>query len=80
MYITLEDITEEPKQEEQPKEQPPQQPAVSFDSVQRKRQNNIFQCENCGNTMNKKTSLCSHNCLGKPTKAEKRTNRTASSS
>ena len=36
MNITLEDITEEPKQEEQPPQQAPQQPPVSFDSVQRK--------------------------------------------
>ena len=69
MDITLEDITEEPKQEEQP----PQQPPVSFDSVQRKRQNKIFKCENCGKTMTKKTLLYAHNCLGKPTKAEKET-------
>ena len=73
MDITLEDITEEPKQEEQPKEQPPQQPPISFDSVQRKRQNKIFKCENCGKTMTKKTLLYAHNCLGKPTKAEKET-------
>ena len=72
MDITLEDITEEPKQEEQPTQQP-QQPAVSFDSVQRKRQNKIFKCENCGKTMTKKTLLYAHNCLGKPTKAEKET-------
>jgi len=71
MDITLEDITEEPKQEEQP--QQPQQPPVSFDSVQRKRQNKIFKCENCGKTMTKKTLLYAHNCLGKPTKAEKET-------
>ena len=70
MDITLEDITEEPKQEEQP---PQQQPPVSFDSVQRKRQNKIFKCENCGKTMTKKTLLYAHNCLGKPTKAEKET-------
>ena len=73
MDITLEDITEEPKQEEQPPQQPPQQPPVSFDSVQRKRQNKIFKCENCGKTMTKKTLLYAHNCLGKPTKAEKET-------
>ena len=70
MDITLEDITEEPKQEEQP---PQQQPPVSFDSVQRKRQNKIFKCENCGKGMTKKTLLYAHNCLGKPTKAEKET-------
>ena len=69
MDITLEDITEEPKQEEQPSQQPP----ISFDSVQRKRQNKIFKCENCGKTMTKKTLLYAHNCLGKPTKAEKET-------
>ena len=80
MYITLEDITEEPKQEEQLKEQPPQQPAVSCDSIQRKWQSKIFKCESCVKTMNKKTLLFNHNCLGKPTKAEKRTNCTASSS
>ena len=73
MDITLEDITEEPKQEAQPSQQPPQQPAASFDSVQRERQNKIFKCENCGKTMTKKTSLYAHNCLGKPTKAEKET-------
>ena len=73
MDITLEDITEEPKQEEQPPQQAPQQPPVSFDSVQRKRQNKIFKCENCGKTMTKKTLLYAHNCLGKPTKAEKET-------
>ena len=73
MDITLEDITEEPKQEEQPPQQAPQQPPVSFDSVQRKRQNKIFKCENCGKTMTKKTLLYVHNCLGKPTKAEKET-------
>ena len=69
MDITLEDITED-----QPEEQPPQQqPPVSFDSVQRKRQNKIFKCENCGKTMTKKTLLYAHNCLGKPTKAERET-------
>ena len=73
MDITLEDITEEPKQEEQPQQPPQQQPPVSFDSVQRKRQNKIFKCENCGKTMTKKTLLYAHNCLGKPTKAEKET-------
>ena len=73
MDITLEDITEEPKQEDQPPQQAPQQPPVSFDSVQRKRQNKIFKCENCGKTMTKKTLLYAHNCLGKPTKAEKET-------
>ena len=72
MDITLEDITEEPKQEEQPPQQP-QQPPVSFDSVQRKRQNKIFKCSHCGKTMTKKTLLYAHNCLGKPTKAEKET-------
>ena len=56
MDITLEDITEEPKQEDQPPQQPQQQP-LSFDSVQRKRQNKIFKCENCGKTMTKKTLL-----------------------
>ena len=68
MDITLEDITEEPKQEDQP-----QQPPISLDSVQKKRQNKIFKCENCGKTMTKKTLLYAHNCLGKPTKAEKET-------
>ena len=71
MDITLEDITEEPKQEEQPPQQAPQQPPISFDSVQRKRQNKIFKCENCGKTMTKKTLLYAHNCLGKPTKADR---------
>ena len=73
MDITLEDITEEPKQEEQPPQQAPQQPPVSFDSVQRKRLNKIFKCSACGKTMTKKTLLYAHNCLGKPTKAEKET-------
>ena len=69
MDITLKEIN----QPEEPPQQPPQQPAVSFDSVQKKRQNKIFKCENCGKTMTKKTLLYAHNCLGKPTKAEKET-------
>ena len=66
MDITLEDIN-------QPEEPTHEQPPISFDSVQKKRQNKIFKCENCGKTMTKKTLLYAHNCLGKPTKAEKET-------
>ena len=66
MNITLEEIN-------QPEEPTHEQPPISFDSVQKKRQNKIFKCENCGKTMTKKTLLYAHNCLGKPTKAEKET-------
>ena len=65
--ISLEGIN----QPEEPTQEQPQQPPISFDLVQRKRKNNIFKCENCGTTMSKKTLLYAHNCLEKPTQAEK---------
>ena len=66
MDITLEEIN-------RPEEPTHEQPPISCDSVQKKRQNKIFKCQNCGKTMTKKTLLYAHNCLGKPTKAEKET-------
>ena len=50
MNITLEEIN-------QPEEPTQDQPPISFDSVQRKRQNKIFKCENCGKNNDKENFI-----------------------
>ena len=66
MDITLENITEE-----QPTEEQPQHTPITHDSIQRKRDNKIYKCQNCGKCLSRKTLLYSHNCMNKPTKPEK---------
>ena len=56
MHITLEDIN----QPEEPTQDQPQQTPISFDSVQTKRQNKIFKCDNCGKAMTQNTLLYYH--------------------
>ena len=66
MDITLENITEE-----QPTEEQPQHTPITHDSIQRKRDNKIYKCQNCGKSLSRKTLLYSHNCMNKETKPDK---------
>ena len=66
MEISLQDITEE-----QPTEEQPQHTPITHDSIQRKRDNKIYKCQNCGKSLSRKTLLYSHNCMNKETKPDK---------
>ena len=70
MNVTLEPIhKEEPIETPEPQSQAkPKLDEKDVSSVEKKRQNKIYQCDKCGKQMNRKTLLYHHNCENKPTK------------
>ena len=71
MNISLEPIHEEnePKPiENEPIKNEPKKEEKELTSIERKRLNKVFQCDICGQTMNKRTLLYHHNCQHKQTK------------
>ena len=70
MNVTLEPIhKEEPIETPEPQSQAkPKLDEKELSSVEKKRQNKIYQCDKCLKQMNRKTLLYHHNCENKPTK------------
>ena len=72
MNVTLEPLHKEEQSEPPPK---PTLDEKDISSVEKKRQNKIYQCDKCLKQMNRKTLLYHHNCEHKPQKSNSSTSR-----